>query len=57
MEPHGTREDAPMDIGEQLRTLILEPIEEPLSEEILAAEEAAVEPLPVPGRVFEPDPA
>jgi hypothetical protein len=46
-----------MFIGEQLRTLIVEPIEEPRSEEILAAEEPVVEPLPIPRRVFDPEPA
>ena len=46
-----------MNIGEQLRTLIVEPIEEPRSEEIPATEEEVVQPLPAPGRVFEPNPA
>jgi hypothetical protein len=46
----GTREDAPMDIGEQIRTLYIEPIEEPRPTEVSAPVELVPDPLPDPRR-------
>lgn len=51
---HGTREEAPMDIGEQIRTLYIEPIEESPPTEDSRPLELVPDSLPAPIRELDP---